>query len=200
MPRYPNYPTTCEGTQRLELAYLRKIGVLQPGIYSRTLSWSNRGQPSGSIGLDAHIEPGESNYLRLYYTVNKERHYDYTVQLEQQPSNLRGVAGYRWYMVCPITGRRATVLYLRSGTGVFAHRLAFPQERLYYDAQLENKRFRGLSNYFGVDKEWEEQYRKGRKLFYQGKPTRWHERLLKLERQTDAAAPALLRMLQGITG
>ena len=30
-----------------------------------------------------------------------------------------------------------------------------------------------------------------------GKPTRWHERLLKLRLQTEATAPALLRMLQG---
>ena len=113
-------------------------------------------------------------------------------------SNLPGVVGaHRYYLVCPTTGRRATVLYLRSGTGVFAHRSAFAGERLYYDSQLENKRFRGMSNLYGLDREWEAQFRKGRKLWYRGKPTRWHERLLKMERQTDAAAPALLRMLQG---
>ncbi|SFQ78682.1 hypothetical protein [Hymenobacter arizonensis] len=100
-------------------------------------------------------------------------------------------------MVCPTAGRRATVLYLRSGTGVFAHRSAFAGERLYYDSQLENKRSRGLSNYFGVDRAWEAQMRKGRKLYYRGQPTKWHERLLKLERQTEATAPVLLRMLNG---
>ena len=198
MPRYPNYPTTCEGTQRLELAYLRKTGVLQPGIHNRSLQWSNRGQPTGSIGLEAHIEPGGDSYLRLHYSVNKEKQYDYRVGLEQQPTNLRGVAGHRWYMVCPTTGNRATVLYMRSGTGVFAHRLAFAaQQRLHYDSQLENKRFRGMSAYFGVDREWEAQYQKGRKLWYRGKPTRWHERLLRMERRTAAAAPVLLRMLNG---
>ena len=67
--------------------------------------------------------------------MNGARQYDYRVGLEQQPTNLRGVAGHRWYMVCPTTDRRATVLYMRSGTGVFAHRLAFAaQERLYYDS------------------------------------------------------------------
>ena len=198
MPRYPNFPTTCEGTQRLELAYLLKIGVLKPGWFKRSLSWSNRGERTGSIGLESHINPEGSSYLRLHYTMNGETKHDYRVQLEQQPTNLRGVAGYRWYMVCPTTGRRATVLYLRSGTGVFAHRLAFPLYRLYYDAQLENKRFRGMSHLYGLDREWEAQYRKGRKLYYRGKPTRWHERLLKMGRQNDAAAPALLRMLNGL--
>ena len=198
MARYPNHPTTCEGTQRLELAYLRKIGVLQPGLHCRSLSWSNRGERTGSIDLESHINPEGSSYLRLHYTVNGETKHDYRVHLEQQPTNLRGCAGHRWYMVCPTTNRRATVLYLRSGTGVFAHRLAFPRYRLYYDAQLENKRFRGMSNLYGLDREWEAQYRKGRKLYYRGKPTRWHERLLKMGRQNDAAAPALLRMLNGL--
>ena len=148
--------------------------------------------------LESHINPEGSSYLRLHYTVNGETKHDYRVHLEQQPTNLRGVAGHRWYMVCPTTDRRATVLYLRSGTGVFAHRLAFAaQERLYYDAQLENKRFRGMSKYYGLDREWEAQSRKGRKLWYRGKPTKWHERLLKWERDTNATAPALLRMLQG---
>ena len=197
MPRCPNFPTTCEGTQRLELAYLRKIGVLQPGWYKRSLSWSDRGERMGSIDLESHINPEGSSYLRLHYTINGETKYDYRVELEQQPTNLRGVAGHRYYMICPTTNRRATVLYLRSGTGVFAHRLAFPLYRLYYDAQLENKRFRGMSAYFGVDRAWEAQMRNGRKLWYRGKPTRWHERLLKMERQTEATAPALLRRLEG---
>ena len=196
MPRYPNFPTTCEGTQRLELAYLRKIGMLQPGIHRRTLHWSNRGQPTGSISLDAHICPGQRSYLRLHYTVNGEHHHDFQVELETVASNLPG-GGHRYYMACPSTGRRATVLYLRSGTGVFAHRSAFPGERLYYDSQLENKRFRGMSKYFALDNEWDKQWRKGRKFTYRGQPTRWHARLLKLEQQNEAAGPALLRMLNG---
>ena len=67
MPRYPNHPTTCEGTQRLELVYLRKIGVLQPALHSRSLSWSNRGERTESIDLEAHINPEGSSYLRLHY-------------------------------------------------------------------------------------------------------------------------------------
>ncbi len=198
MPRYPNYPATCDETQRLELSYLRRQGLLKPGVHSTSLQWSCRGKPTGSIGLVARISPGGASSLQLYYTVNGETKYDYRVELEAVASNLPGSSSSsRYYMICPKTGRRATVLYLRSGTGIFAHRLAFPLYRLYYDSQLENKRFRGMSAYFGVDREWEAQWRKGRKLYYRGKPTRWHERLLKMERQTEAAAPALLRMLNG---
>ena len=56
-------------------------------------------------------------------------------------------------MVCPTTNRRVTVLYLKR-TGTFAHRLAFPQDQLYYNAQLDNKQFRGLSNCYGLDGKW----------------------------------------------
>jgi hypothetical protein len=198
MPRFPNFPTTCDATQRLELSFLRKQRLLRPGVHATSLQWSSRGQPSGSIGLEAHIWPGGASYLRLYYTVNDTTKYDYRVQLEAVASNLPGAgSSTRFYLVCPKTGRRATILYLRTGTGIFAHRLAFPAERLYYDSQLEVKRFRGLSKYFAADREWEREYRKGRKTTYRGKPTRWYARLLNLEQQGAAAAPGLLKMLNG---
>lgn len=198
MPRFPNFPTTCDETQRLELAYLRRVGLLQPGIHSRTLTWSRRGEPSGSIGLEAHIMPGGASYLRLYYTLNGTKKYDYRVQLVAVASNLPGSSSSRYYLICPHSGQRATILYLRTGTGIFAHREAFAaQERLYYDSQLEVKRFRGLAKYFAADREWEREYRKGRKTTYRGKPTRWYARLLNLEQQGAAAAPGLLKMLNG---
>jgi hypothetical protein len=130
--------------------------------------------------------------------VNDKTKYDYRVELEAVASNLPGSStSSRYYMICPQTGRRATILYLRSGTGIFAHREAFTQERLYYDSQLEAKRFRGLASYFAVDRIWEEQYRKGRKTTYRGKPTKWYAALLQLEQRSAAAAPKLLRMLNG---
>lgn len=195
MPRFPTFPTTTDETQRLELAYLRRAGLLRPGRHTTTLRWSCRGKPTGSIGLEVHILPGEGSYLRLHYTVNGITNYDYRVELEAVPSNLPGAGGHRLYMLCPQTHRRATVLYLRSGTDVFAHRLAYGPTRLYYDSQLEPKRFRGLGKYFAVDREWEKEYRKGRKTHYQGKPTRWYARLLKLEEQAAAAGPSLLQLL-----
>ncbi len=79
-----------------------------------------------------------------------------------------------------------------------AHREAFAsQQRLYYDSQLEPKRFRGLSSYFAVDREWEQHYRKGRKTSYRGNPTKWYARLLALDKRGAAVAPGLLKMLHG---
>lgn len=123
MPRPASSPQTCEGTQRLELAYLRRAGLLEPGVRSHTLNWRSNGKPSGSIGIEVHMTPDET-YLCLHYTVNGTDKYDYRVELVPAPSNLPGVDARRYYLVCPKTHRRATVLYLRTGTGtgIFAHR------------------------------------------------------------------------------
>jgi hypothetical protein len=198
MPRYPNFPTTCDECKTLSLAYLRQSGLLRPGFHSTTLSWSCRGQRTGSISLDVDTRPGHAPYLRVHYTHNDTTAYDYRIWLEPLPSNLPGLADRpgRYRMVCPVSGRPATVLYLHpGGCGRFAHRLAYPGHRLYYDSQLEVKRFRGMSRYYAVDRVWEEQYRKGRKTSYRGKPTKWYAALLSLEQRTAATAyPAMLAL------
>lgn len=198
MPRYPNFPTTTDETQRLELSYLLRSGLLQPGYRNRNLTWSRNGKQTAAIGIATNIDADTGSWLRLYYTVNDKTEYDYTVDLVQVASNLPGCSGGRWYMVCPVSGRRATVLYMRTGTGKFAHREAYGPTRLYYDSQLEPKRFRGIGKYYSVDREWEREYRKGRKTHYRGKPTRWYARLLNLEATTADSIPMLLRQLNAL--
>lgn len=194
MLRYPSYPATADEIKRLELAFLLRSSFLQPGFHSTTISWSNRGQPSGRIALEVRILERETS-VRLRYTVNDTTAYDYRIMLEAVPSNLPGGQGVRYYFLCPVSGRRATVLFMREGTGMFAHRLAYQGSQLFYDSQLEPKRFRGMGHYFAVDRECEKEYRKGRKMYYRGKPTRWYARLLKLDQRADASAPALLQLL-----
>ncbi|UOR03729.1 hypothetical protein MUN82_12300 [Hymenobacter aerilatus] len=194
MPRTPTFPDTADEIKRLELSDLRQRGLLRPGYHSTTLRWSRNGHPSGSVGLDVVLLDDQS-YLRLHYTLNDTTRYDYRIELEAVPTNLGN--GFRYYMICPVSGRRATVLYLRDGTGKFAHRLAYGPTRLFYGSQLESKTFRGLSSYFAVDREWEKHYKKGRKTHYQGKPTKWYARLLKLGEKADALAPAMDKLLNG---
>ncbi|SMC00656.1 hypothetical protein SAMN00120144_4323 [Hymenobacter roseosalivarius DSM 11622] len=195
MPRYPSFPSTANQLKRLELSYLLRSGLLRPGVRSTTLSWGNRGHPTGSISLQIHLLPGHETYLRLHYTANSKTKHDYRIELEAAASNLPGASAHRYYMICPVFGRRATVLFMRYD-GLFVHRLAYGPQRLYYDSQLEPKRFRGLTKLFSVDRQCDKAYRPGRKLFYQGKPTRWHAALLKQEQQVAAAAPGLLQRLQ----
>jgi hypothetical protein len=121
----------------------------------------------------------EAPYLHLRYTLNGEQ-YSQWVELVTVPSNLPGVSGHRYLMICPVSGRRATVLLLRDGTTRFAHRLAYGPGRLYYTSQLVTPAVRGYVQIFAEDEAWEKAWRKGRKLWYRGKPTRWHAHLLRL--------------------
>ena len=204
MPRYPNYPTTCDECKSLSLAYLRQSGLLRPGFHSTVLSWRNRGQLTGSVSLDVETRPGYAPYLRLHYT-REGTAYDYRVWLEQLPSNLPSTTPDetarpgRYRMICPVSNRPATVLYMHpNGCGKLAHRLAYPGHRLYYDTQLENKRFRGMAAYYAVDRIWEAEYRKGRKKTYRGQPTKWYAALLNLEARTAATATPAMMALAGL--
>src|SRR5262249_289198 len=50
--RYSHSSTpTCESARSIDLAWLRRRGMLKPGRYS--LTWSSRGEPAGSISIVA---------------------------------------------------------------------------------------------------------------------------------------------------
>jgi hypothetical protein len=194
MPRTPNFPTTADECKSISLAYLRESGLLRPGFHFTTLRWSRNGQPTGSIGLEVNLVPGTEPYLRLHYTFNDTTPYDYRIKLEALPSNLPGHSNRpgRYRMRCPVSDRPATILYSHAGKGHFAHRLAYPGERLYYDSQLLPERLRPLIKPFALDRKLEAAYtgrfKKGRKTHYRGRPTHWFTKLLALEARADRAA------------
>ena len=193
MPRTPNFPDTTDECKSISLAYLRESGLLHPGYHNTTLSWSRNGHNTGRVTLEVHMLPDNEPCLRLKYTLNKTTDLDYYVQLETLPSNLPG-HGHRpgrYRMRCPVSGKPATILYLHGGTGYFAHRLAYPGQRLYYDSQLMPQRLRPLITPFALDRKLEDAYvarfKKGRKTHYRGQPTRWYASLLALEAKADRA-------------
>lgn len=192
MPRTPNFPTTCDESKSISLSYLRESGLLRPGYHVTTLSWSRNGVPTGSVSLQVHLVADSETYLRVQYTHNDTTRYDYRIPLEALPSNLPGHAHRpgRYRMRCPVSGKPATILYMRGG--VFAHRLANPSDRLYYDSQLMPERLRFLVAPTQLDRKLDEaytaRYAKGRKTHYRGRPTRWYVKLLALEAKADRAA------------
>jgi hypothetical protein len=66
----------------------------------------------------------------------------------EQTLRLRGVprhfGGFQWYFVCPVTGRRASVLWLPPGAKRFASRLAWGRQ-VAYDSQFETPHDRAFS-------------------------------------------------------
>lgn len=146
------------------------------------------------MGLKANLVADRIPYVRLHYTFDKTTNYDYRVPLEALPSNRPGHSHRpgRYRMRCPVSGRAATVLYLHGGSGYFAHRLAYPSQRLYYESQLMTARIRPLIAPLALDRKLEDaymaRYKKGRKTHYRGKSTRWFAGLLALEEKADRAA------------
>jgi hypothetical protein len=59
---YSSAPT-CEGTHSIDLAWLRRRGMLEPGRVS-TLTWSIGGERTGEISLAA-----QANGVRLLYSL-----------------------------------------------------------------------------------------------------------------------------------
>jgi hypothetical protein len=196
MPRPSTFPDTADNCKSISLAYLRESGLLRPGYHVTTLSWSRNGHNTGRITIEVEMLPNSEPRLRLKYTFDKTADLDYYVTLEALPSNLPGHEHRpgRYRMRCPVSGKPATVLYLHEGTGYFAHRLAYPGHRLYYDSQLTPHSIRHFAKPFALDRKVEDAYmsyyKKGRKTHYRGKPTRWYARLQALEAKADRASLA----------
>ena len=50
MPPYPRFDDRCDELRSIDLAYLRRRGMLEPGTHRR-LTWSRQGQVVSSIGI-----------------------------------------------------------------------------------------------------------------------------------------------------
>jgi hypothetical protein len=116
---------------RLDLRVLRTLGFLVPGaVASGQVSWTRRGEPSGSIRLSVDLRDRNNLFAVLEFSVNGEPKVQ-RVALEAAPC---GFGGQRYFFRCPTSGRRCLVL--AAVDGVFACRQA---HRLAYSSQSENE-------------------------------------------------------------
>jgi|ERR1700722_13259978 len=107
----------------LRLVDLQARGVIEPGkIREDTLTWRT---PSGSPRLTVVLSSdvfANGGRLTLRY---KPIIGDASVTLEVQLATTRPhFGGLRWWLLCPVSGMRATKLYLFAGRHEFCHRAA----------------------------------------------------------------------------
>ena len=123
MSRYGWRPH-IESALRLTLADLFKRGGLRPGCAtSGSWQWSRDGERIASIGYSAMLGDADGE-LRLSYRDGKggdARDVECLVRLSSLPLNY---GGRRWYMHCPLTGRRTLNLYKWPGIDRFCARNA----------------------------------------------------------------------------
>lgn len=162
--------------KRLNVTKLKSWNYLVPNqISSGTITWSKNGIETGSISIEveAHLHTAVMN---LSYKCNGDS-ISYRVQLTLLPSNLG--KGWVWYFICPKTSKRCRNLYLVGG--YFYHRTAF--SGVFYQWQVYSQKDRNLCKLydlcFGVERAYDEIYKKHFKKQYNGKPTKKYSRLLK---------------------
>ncbi len=105
----------CEAVCRIEIPYLNKHGLLEPGTMT-TLTWSRRGQKTAAVELATWPE-----WMMLYYCIRQEEN---TLRKVSQRIDFdwtdTAFSGRRRWFKCPCCSRRCSVLYLLGG--VFACR------------------------------------------------------------------------------
>lgn len=123
---------TTESTHRIDIRWLKKKGLLKYGV-STSLTWSCRGNETGSIHLNITLESMILNYSYRsqgdeWFPVEQE------IIFTKTPCNY---GGYRKWFLCSRCGRRVGVLY-SAGKNFLCRHCCY----LNYGSQHENKAFR----------------------------------------------------------
>jgi hypothetical protein len=107
---------------KLDLAHCICKGTIVRGRYvSGSMTWTltRTGEVTCRIGYEANLIDPSAAWVRLHYTTTfrhtgHKKDSDYRVQLETTRPHYGGV---RWWFICPLSGRRARVLYLPGSGG-----------------------------------------------------------------------------------
>ena len=123
-----------ESALRLKLADLFKCRAVKVGCTtSGSWQWTRDGKPYASMGYRTTLGTTDGE-LRLRYRCGDEaRDVECVVRLSSVPLNY---GGRRWYMHCPLTGRRALILYKWSSIDQFCARNAIRPRPTYASQRL----------------------------------------------------------------
>ncbi len=125
MPKSGTGSICTASATRLELKFLLENGYIKLGCHiTGSINWNRNGEPSGSIRYESKLTE-EEQYIRVYYThtnsyTGEKKDYDYQIYLDEVPTNIGN--GKRYYFICPMSGRRATILYMAYNSPIFKHR------------------------------------------------------------------------------
>lgn len=114
---------------RLDINQLRRGKCLQLNAsgFNGVISWSSKSSSRViSIGYDFNTVDSNDMWLRLFYSYhcsqNILRNINYKIQIITTRPNY---GGRRIWFVCPIIGKKSSVLYLMPENGVFSCRHAY---------------------------------------------------------------------------
>src|ERR687884_920225 len=105
--RRPSFPTTLDDFRTVEIAYLRRHGLLRPWT-SGSLRWSRAGRETGSIGLRCS---GDAVFLSYRVTSRRGTAAEDVEERVPLVRTAQPFGGERVWFACPGCGRRCAVLY-----------------------------------------------------------------------------------------
>ena len=153
-------PFTVDDCLIIDLPFLMRLGWIRHGqIGSGSLNWRNQDKSVSSIRYHFDLADPRRAELCLHFEwalLGEPLH-----PVEQRiPLVLTGAnyGGIRWWMLCPMTGQRATKLYRPPGQEMFAGRHLW---RLGYRSQRVSRRDRSFDKLYqiqaklGAEGSWE---------------------------------------------
>lgn len=187
MAKGHTFPILFDTTCQINISDFKSWGFLKLNhTVNTTLTWSRRGEQTGSAGL--FVSMLENNpYILLKYSYQGETR-EYKVKLFWKESNLN--KGKVWFFVCPKTFKYCRKLYLVQGC--FLSRAAFKGYNCMYEKQTYSKYGRSLDKlfgtYYGSEKAYEQIYSKHFKKYYAGKPTKNYLKLLQKIKESESVS------------
>ena len=123
---------TVETSLRIDLPQLRRAGFFKPGCRVAGIwRWTRHGEPAGSVDIAVTLEPeGRSEMMISFRRGDEPIAQEVCLVAVPMP-----FGGWRWFALCPVTGRRCTTLVLPIGGRRFA---SIPAWRLPYASQRED--------------------------------------------------------------
>lgn len=113
------------------------------------LHWTCGGQDAGSISYAAKMHEPGCERLELTFTNIRQGGREKMRQTITLTHTQPNYGGKRWWMLCPVNGRRVAKLYLPCGGDIFASRKAW---QLGYQSQREGRRDRAFGRLFQLQK------------------------------------------------
>lgn len=137
---------------KINASFLTKNGYFG-GNYIGDMIWTLRGKPFESVRIISSITSDDDKpHIRLIYTqtdseTGKKTNFDYKVYLARVNSTINPEK-YFYYFICPMTGKRTSVLYKPVSSNMYLHREAY---RMFSQKTLDS--FSNLEARFGLELE-----------------------------------------------
>jgi hypothetical protein len=203
--RHSGYPTV-EDALTIDLALMLRRGWIRDGgCGSGSQHWSRDGERFASIGHRFDMTDPASASLTLSFTWTPSGGEPQRVE-QRIPlvSTVPHFGGRRWWMLCPVTGRRVAKLHLPPGGGKFACRLGW-RRPLPYRSERVARRDRPFEKLFRLQRKlgspegWEAGLRRPKGMWRRTYERHW-ERYWELDAQCGAAMIQLVYSLDRRAG